>query len=278
MSAWRWRLSQHSSDLPAIGDGRNQSLTNRGLCVPGEPARRRTRRTPFPSSGYIPLHRSGATTLRSHVCRLTRWAFGNEEIEQRGRQEVMEKLKGISRHYMLVAAASVLVLIGAAGLSPTRAQETDFGGPRWVATWGVPPMAHGSAFGASRSFENQTVRHRRLIIGSAHIAVQSTGASIVPESDRTRCRGSGLDRRPRLPGRACRSSLGGCQSRVHAGGSGRTDHQSTTTGPDRSSPCVRDTVASVSTGRVDEANCGSKKSQHARYSSQPLADHWTFLA
>jgi hypothetical protein len=70
----------------------------------------------------------------------------------------MEKLKGISRHYMLVAAASVLVLIGAAGLSPTRAQETDFGGPRWVATWGVPPMAHGSAFGASRSFENQTVR------------------------------------------------------------------------------------------------------------------------
>jgi lysophospholipase L1-like esterase len=67
-------------------------------------------------------------------------------------------------------------------------------------------MAHGSAIGASRSFENQTVRQivyisaggtrvrvklsneygiGVLIIGSAHIAVQSTGASIVPDSDRT---------------------------------------------------------------------------------------------
>jgi lysophospholipase L1-like esterase len=118
----------------------------------------------------------------------------------------MQKLKGISRRYMFVAAASVLILIGAAGPSTARAQETDFGGPRWVATWSVPPMADGSAIGASRSFENQTVRQivyisaggtrvrvtlsneygiGALIIGSAHIAVQSTGASIVPESDRT---------------------------------------------------------------------------------------------
>jgi lysophospholipase L1-like esterase len=122
----------------------------------------------------------------------------------------MEKLKGISRRCMFVAAVSVLVVIGAASLSPARAQgtaqETEFGGPRWVATWSVPPMAHGSAFGGSRSFENQTVRQivyisaggtrvrvklsneygvGALIIGSAHIAVQSTGASIVPESDRT---------------------------------------------------------------------------------------------
>jgi lysophospholipase L1-like esterase len=67
-------------------------------------------------------------------------------------------------------------------------------------------MADGSALGGtSRSFENQTVRQivyisaggtrvrvklsneygiGALIIGSAHIAMQTTGASIVPESDR----------------------------------------------------------------------------------------------
>ena len=122
----------------------------------------------------------------------------------------MEKLKGISRRCMFVVAVSVLVVMAAASLSPAKAQETnqetDFGGPRWVATWSVPPMANGSAFGSSRAFENQTVRQivyisaggtrvrvklsneygvGALIVGSAHIAVQSTGASIVPESDRT---------------------------------------------------------------------------------------------
>ena len=118
----------------------------------------------------------------------------------------MEKLKGISRRCIFVVVASVLVLIGAASLSTARAQGTDFGSPHWVATWSVPPMKDGTAFGASRSFENQTVRQivyisaggtrvrvklsneygiGALIIGSAHIAVQSTGASIVPESDRT---------------------------------------------------------------------------------------------
>src|SRR3981081_432903 len=112
----------------------------------------------------------------------------------------MQKQKGISRRYIFGAAASVLVLIGAASPSTATAQGADQSAPRWVATWSVPPMANGSAFGASRSFENQTVRQivyisaggtrvrvklsneygiGALIIGSAHIAVQSTGASIV---------------------------------------------------------------------------------------------------
>jgi hypothetical protein len=111
----------------------------------------------------------------------------------------MQKLKGMSRRYLLVAAGSVL--IGASSLSTARAQETDFGGPRWVATWSTPPMAHGPAIGSSRSFDNQTVRQMvqisaggtrvrvklsneygigPLLIGSAHIAVQSTGVAIVP--------------------------------------------------------------------------------------------------
>jgi lysophospholipase L1-like esterase len=68
-------------------------------------------------------------------------------------------------------------------------------------------MAHGSALGSgSRSFDNQTVRQivtisvggtrvrvklsneygeAPLIVGSAHVAMHATGASIVPDSDRT---------------------------------------------------------------------------------------------
>jgi lysophospholipase L1-like esterase len=66
-------------------------------------------------------------------------------------------------------------------------------------------MPHGSSFGGSRSFDNQTVRQiahisaggsrvrvklsnqygvGALIVGSANVALQSTGASIVPASNR----------------------------------------------------------------------------------------------
>src|SRR5882724_11279775 len=117
----------------------------------------------------------------------------------------MQKLRELSRRYMFIVATSVLVLIGAVSPSTAAAQDIDSGGGRWVATWSVPPMANGSEFGTSRSFENQTVRQivyisaggtrlrvklsneygaGALIIGSAHIALQSTGASIVPGSDR----------------------------------------------------------------------------------------------
>lgn len=116
----------------------------------------------------------------------------------------MEKLREISRRCLFMAAASVI--IGVASFSTARGQAADSGASRWVATWSVPPMAHESAFGGSRSFDNQTVRQivhisaggtrvrvklsneygvGALIIGSAHIAMQSTGASIVPASDRT---------------------------------------------------------------------------------------------
>jgi lysophospholipase L1-like esterase len=117
----------------------------------------------------------------------------------------MEKLTGISRRGICVFVVSILVLIGPAFLSTAGAQGADFGGPHWVATWSVPPMQDGTAIGASRSFENQTVRQivyisvggsrlrvklsneygsSALLIGSAHIAVQSSAASIVPQSDR----------------------------------------------------------------------------------------------
>ena len=118
----------------------------------------------------------------------------------------MDKLTRSTRRCIFLVITSILVLIGVTGPSAARAQGTDFGNPHWIATWSVPPMADGSAIGASRSFENQTVRQivyisaggsrmrvklsneygaGALIIGSAHMAVQSTGASIVPQSDRT---------------------------------------------------------------------------------------------
>ena len=114
------------------------------------------------------------------------------------------------RHRMVAAAASIL--IGAtlystamAQTDPATEQSADFGGAHWVATWSAPPMPNGSSFGASRSFDNQTVRQivhisagggrvrvklsneygvGPLIVGSAHIALQASGVSIVPESDR----------------------------------------------------------------------------------------------
>jgi len=108
---------------------------------------------------------------------------------------------------VLAMLASVLMVV--AGVSTAKAdttdQATDLNTPRWVATWSAPPMAPGSTFNNSRSFENQTVRQivqisaggtrvrirlsneygaGPLIIGAAHVAFQSTGASIVPGSDR----------------------------------------------------------------------------------------------
>lgn len=121
----------------------------------------------------------------------------------------MKKLAEWSRRQMMRAVAGMLISI--ASVTSVSAQATepasaDFGGLRWVATWGIPPMANGSAFGAgSRSFDNQTLRQiipisvggsrariklsneygvGALIVGAAHVAVQSTGASIVPGSDR----------------------------------------------------------------------------------------------
>ena len=118
----------------------------------------------------------------------------------------MKKFSDVSRRYVLAAAANLL--IAAAGAPAAVGQTTDaleFGGPRWVATWGVPPMPHGSSPGGSRSFENQTVRQiipvsvggsrvrvklsneygvGDLLIGSAHVALPSTGASIDAASGR----------------------------------------------------------------------------------------------
>lgn len=119
----------------------------------------------------------------------------------------MRMLRHTSRRYMLAAMAGfALVISSVTGAIAQASEDTaDWSGPRWVATWGTPPMPNGSTFGESRSFENQTVRqivrvsaggtHVRvklsneygvgdLIVGSAHVALQSSGAAIVPESDR----------------------------------------------------------------------------------------------
>ncbi len=76
---------------------------------------------------------------------------------------------------------------------------------QWVATWTTPPTAAGTAFEPPKIFENQTIRQtvrissggqrfririsnafgsQALKIGAAHLALQSTGAAIVPGTDR----------------------------------------------------------------------------------------------
>jgi lysophospholipase L1-like esterase len=119
----------------------------------------------------------------------------------------MKKLLAVSRRSMFAAAAGIL--LGAASFSTASAQATEPSAesllPRWVATWSAPPMAHGSAIGGSRSFDNQTVRQivhisaggtrvrvklsneygeGTLIIGAANVALQATGSAIVPATNR----------------------------------------------------------------------------------------------
>jgi lysophospholipase L1-like esterase len=119
----------------------------------------------------------------------------------------MEKLLAVSRRSMFAAAAGIL--LGAASLSTASAQSTEptaeSGAPRWVASWSVPLTADTLTFGDSRSFDNQTVRQvvhisaggsrlrvkisneygeSTLIVGSANVALQSTGSSIVAASNR----------------------------------------------------------------------------------------------
>ena len=107
----------------------------------------------------------------------------------------MKKLLTVWCRFIFIAVAGIFLGIG--NLSTANAQSTESAEsslPRWVATWSAPPMAPGSAFGTSRSFDNQTVRQivhisaggtrvrvklsneygeGTLIIGSANVALQS---------------------------------------------------------------------------------------------------------
>jgi lysophospholipase L1-like esterase len=109
----------------------------------------------------------------------------------------------------LICAAAILTFVGA--VSPVVAggdhdDRDDRRVPRWVATWTAAPMPGDSTFGAdSPILDNQTVRHivhisvggrrlrvklsnkygeKPLVIGAAHVALQDSGPSIVPNSDR----------------------------------------------------------------------------------------------
>jgi lysophospholipase L1-like esterase len=114
----------------------------------------------------------------------------------------MERLQSIWRRYLIMAAIGVFA--GVACLPAAKAQATDSGGPAWLATWSTPPTSDALDVG-SRSFSNQTVRQvmqisvggtqvrvrisneygeAPLLIGTAHVAIQSSGSSIVPGTDR----------------------------------------------------------------------------------------------
>lgn len=107
-----------------------------------------------------------------------------------------------ARSLMQVAVALTAVV---GSFNVATATEEDNGSRRWLATWGASPMQPGTAFAPSRSFENQTIRQivhtsiggayvrvrlsnqygpGDLIVGSAHVALMSSGDTIVPTSDR----------------------------------------------------------------------------------------------
>lgn len=118
----------------------------------------------------------------------------------------MKKLVTVWWRSIGIAVAGML--LGAASLSTASAQSAEAvesSLPRWVATWSAPPVAPGSVIGASRSFDNQTVRQivhitaggtrvrvklsneygeGTLIIGSANVALQATESSIIPATNR----------------------------------------------------------------------------------------------
>lgn len=102
----------------------------------------------------------------------------------------------IRRIWPVLAIALALALVPSGARSATQS-----GGAHWVATWMASPLA-GSP---TDVFRNQTIRmvvhtsiggrrlrvefsnafgKRDLVIGAAHVAIQSKGAAIVPGSDR----------------------------------------------------------------------------------------------
>ena len=110
----------------------------------------------------------------------------------------------VQRRTFIVALASLFLSLGLVSTPSAYAKEDDHAG--WVGTWGASPMAANSVPGSTNAgFTNQTVRHiahistggdrlrvrlsnaygtQALVIGEAHIALQSGGAAIVPASDR----------------------------------------------------------------------------------------------
>lgn len=109
----------------------------------------------------------------------------------------------------------LLLVSSCAWVSAAEQSSDSFGfqyRDQWIATWSSPPAAPRSAFEPPKIFENQTVRQiarvslggqrvrirvsnafgtQPLRIGAAHVALQASGASIVPGTDRT-LRFSGL--------------------------------------------------------------------------------------
>lgn len=118
-------------------------------------------------------------------------------------KHVGSTFKSAARSLVKITIAIVAVIGNLA--APVVQAEENTSGRRWVATWGASPMQPGTAFAPSRSFENQTIRQivhtsiggskvrvrlsnqygpGDLIVGSAHVALMSSGDTIVPASDR----------------------------------------------------------------------------------------------
>jgi lysophospholipase L1-like esterase len=118
-------------------------------------------------------------------------------------KHVRNKWSFAARPLLQIAVAITAVM--SSFNAPSLQADEDTSGRRWIATWGASPMQPGTAFAPSRSFENQTIRQivhtsiggskvrvrlsnqygpGALIVGSARVALMSSGDTIVPASDR----------------------------------------------------------------------------------------------
>lgn len=123
-----------------------------------------------------------------------------------GNQATVERRKRRARRFLgagvLALALVIAPLVFATGESTSVAASQS----RWVGTWSASPLpADQGFFGGNAGFENQTLRQivhvsvggskvrvrisnafgvSPLVIGAAHVALQESGESIVPGSDR----------------------------------------------------------------------------------------------
>ncbi len=122
------------------------------------------------------------------------------------RQAMLSILPCSHRQRVLIVAVAMASFVFASCAGDQSVSVRGLGDEYWVGTWSASPMAADSVPGSSNSgFANQTVRHithvsiagnqlrvrlsnaygtRPLNIGATHVALQSSGASIVSGSDR----------------------------------------------------------------------------------------------
>jgi lysophospholipase L1-like esterase len=154
---------------------------------------------------------SNADTFRLQADRSRKEAFMDTKTGNRENMNpIITRTEDVSsssfrRHWSLLWAAALVAVFAATVMRPRDSFAED-GNAHWVGTWSTALQAPDTiVFGSNPGFNNQTLRQivhtsvggnrvrvrlstfgtGSLVVGGAHVALRDTGASIVPESDRT---------------------------------------------------------------------------------------------